>query len=280
MRLASSIFARVPDDPEELDKYRKSKMPDFVSRLHGTLNVLGPNRRQIVDAKSGKFDDDATDITDIHYPVRRALILRSLFGLEDKVSLDIDTGLLSALLRTKKYTHGNRSLEMIVRHLKKSGRSAHPAFAPPNQRGHGTMHVSGEDFDKLLASSHDYKATATVLAPAIHETWCRLTTGKPSTEKLGTVQYSVKYEKLPGDVKSDNLAAAIRIPEILSLVGLTVVRKASANDKTDTQSIALMTSASPGGTALPQIPNLTLSHSLPHQRNLTVQLPVKQRQWR
>jgi hypothetical protein len=97
------------------------------------------------------------------------------------------------------------------------------------------MHLDGEDFEKLLASTQDYKAMAAVLAPAIHATYLSLASGRPAS-----ANYKTTYEKLPGDIKSDNLAAAIRIPEILSLIGLTVVKKTSANDKTDKQTIALI----------------------------------------
>ena len=53
-------------------EFRLLKGPDFVSRLHGHLDVLGPNPRT---------DTDCVDVT---RPIRRALVLRALLKLDAK----------------------------------------------------------------------------------------------------------------------------------------------------------------------------------------------------
>ena len=92
---------RFDKEVERYQDFRMLKGPDFVSRLHGFLNVLGPSAR-------------ATDPSDISWPVRRASLLRTLLGVSDGEWLDIDPGLLHALLSVRALEHGARSLEKIV----------------------------------------------------------------------------------------------------------------------------------------------------------------------
>jgi hypothetical protein len=85
-----------------------AKVPDFVSRLNDYLDILGPNPRD------GNPDNDPA------YLIRRAFLLRSLFRdhasrlLDNKDELSIDTDVLRALLLTKNYKHGVRSILAII----------------------------------------------------------------------------------------------------------------------------------------------------------------------
>jgi len=78
---------------------------DFMSRLRGFLNILGPNPQ---------------DEQDQGYILRRALLLRSLFLKKAKPLfgkdnvLKIDEGVLRALLSIDYYRHGARSMECII----------------------------------------------------------------------------------------------------------------------------------------------------------------------
>ena len=56
------------------------------------------------------------------------------------------------------------------------------------------------------------------MAKAIHEYYRRL-----CREKGWPVKYDMDYTELPDDIKTDNLAAAARIPEVLSHAGLAVI---------------------------------------------------------
>jgi len=56
------------------------------------------------------------------------------------------------------------------------------------------------------------------MAKAIHEYYRRL-----CREKGWPVKYDMDYADLPDDIKADNLAAAARIPKVLSHAGLAVV---------------------------------------------------------
>jgi len=53
---------------ERYDGFKLLKGPDFISRLHGFLNVLGPNPREIRQRQH--LVPDPADIT---WPIRRAL---------------------------------------------------------------------------------------------------------------------------------------------------------------------------------------------------------------
>ena len=103
--------------------FKLLKGPDFVSRLHGFLNVLGPNPR---------------DENDITWPVRRALLLRGILQLPDSKELSIDPGLLSALIGVPKYWHGARSFEKILDALVQGrieGRLTRSALPPARTGG-------------------------------------------------------------------------------------------------------------------------------------------------
>jgi hypothetical protein len=81
-----------------------AKATDFLSRLRGYVDVLGPN-------------PDAPD--DRTYTLRRAILLRAIlqrsapqiFAGEE---MRIDESLLTAFLDVPKYLHGSRSMEAIV----------------------------------------------------------------------------------------------------------------------------------------------------------------------
>ena len=93
------------------EEFKAVKGPDFVSRLKGFLNVLGPNCQSTADGH------------DPYFIIRRAILLRSIFERNSKQlfqqehgtsRLAIDSGLLRAFLRIGEYRHGARSIESII----------------------------------------------------------------------------------------------------------------------------------------------------------------------
>jgi hypothetical protein len=93
-------FATTRDEAAE----RAAKKPDFLSRLRGYANILGPN-------PVGESDE--------LYVIRRAFLLRSLLKMkvpqlvaDGRVS--IDPGVLRAFLAVDRYLHGARSMEAII----------------------------------------------------------------------------------------------------------------------------------------------------------------------
>lgn len=97
------------EDPEEkvyFNKFfRKSKGLDFISRLRGYVNILGPNPISSHDSL---------------FIIRRAMILRSLIRrkaphlINKNRETQIDNGVLRAMLKVSSFKHETRSMEAIL----------------------------------------------------------------------------------------------------------------------------------------------------------------------
>lgn len=152
----------------ERDELRAAKGTDFVSRLKGFVNVIGPNP---------VGGDPATDP---HYLIRRAILLRSflsgsepqLFGDGDgKGRLRIDEGVLRAFLRTIKYRHGARSMESIIAMSRLSGhRQFERSSLPPEPQL--DLHVVALDFMRWVHAFEAEGERLERLAEAVHVVYC------------------------------------------------------------------------------------------------------------
>ena len=208
-------FGEPKEDKKAWDKYKLKKGPDFVSRLSGYLNVLGPNRRQCFDKKTKIWIDDPMDVC---FPVRRGLLMRSILKLFGDEYLKIDRGILSALIEVEKYNHGARSMEKILMQLKQPGDDViRRSNLPPAEIM--SIHADYESFIKIANRHLEFKTNADLLAPSVHEFYRKL------GEKEGWLREEMDkdYNDLPEDYKEDNRQAAARIPQALELVGLYVV---------------------------------------------------------
>ena len=130
-------FGPSEENANEYQEFKLLKGPDFVSRLHGTFDVLGPNQRQVFvrDGKGGgKWQSDKTDVC---FPVRRALLLRAklgLYGKRENDRMDMDLGLMKALLEPRAYKYGARSLEKVALSLKRDAVGAiNRSSLPPDE---------------------------------------------------------------------------------------------------------------------------------------------------
>jgi len=141
---AGGTSHRMEDFGTDLDEVErrtaKLKLPDFISRLKGFLNVLGPNPLE--------------GISDPYFIIRRAIILRVLIELnvphiinEDGPTrqVQIDRGILRALLETKRYKHGVRSMESVLAMSMLTGQSSFERSNLPPE-GQLNLHVDGRDF--------------------------------------------------------------------------------------------------------------------------------------
>ncbi len=208
------------------NEFKLLKGPDFKSRLNGYLNVLGPNRRQLYAPDCPETSPWKDDPSDICFPVRRALLLRVWLNAGDS-KLNIDRGLLSALLEVDRYTFGARSFEKIVESLHRQD----PAGISRSQLPHDEiirMNTKLSNFKSILTRAEDYQRLAHELAPAIHGKYCEFSSGQNSK-----VDYDELFDKLPLDIKADNVAAACRIPWILELAGLFLKRKTELSETSD-----------------------------------------------
>jgi hypothetical protein len=206
-------------------KFKMVKGPDFISRLNGFLNVLGPDPRQRFDEESQKWVSD--DVTpDNCYPIRRALLIRSVMKLAPDEHLQMDQGILTALLEISCYNHGARSLETVINLARHRAPTVVRSNLPPEEQL--SLHVDYEEFMALLKRDLPFRMNAEGLASAIHENFRAL-----SKKERTKIEYDVDFEALPPDIKASNVAAAARIPMVLSLAGLKVQPATSVPVKTD-----------------------------------------------
>ena len=216
---------------EQADRFREFKMlkgPDFISRLHGFLNVLGPNPRP-------------GSCHDITWPIRRALILRGILKLKDGTELNIDSGLLHALLGVSNYRHGARSFEKILDTLdqgKKNGRLNRSALPPEPLLARET---DVQQFYALLTQGDAFRNHPNLedLAAAIHYKFLSEAeksriqaekTASPEVEWKIDPAIKKSYDLLAEDSKASNRAAAQRIPDHLALIGQVILRRESGDD--------------------------------------------------
>jgi len=152
--------------------FKAAKGPDFISRLKGFINIMGPNpQRQPGDSA------EQAESRDPYYQIRRAVLIRSMFARKNKNLikggvLQIDRGLLRTLLKIPEYTHGARSIESIIEMSTLTDkdyfdRSSLPVPALLN------LHANADLFMKLLQSV-DFKDQDRVdrMAKAVHEIFC------------------------------------------------------------------------------------------------------------
>lgn len=153
---------------------KKRKGPDFVSRLRGYINIRGPNPQPAEPASPPRQDLSANatasplpdhplpdpQVDDPEFVLRRALLLRSMLernkdasGLFNSQSeLQIDDGVLRALLLVPVYHYGSRSLEAILEMSQLEGHHRFDQYALPPAEQLG-MHASVEAFLALTRST-------------------------------------------------------------------------------------------------------------------------------
>jgi hypothetical protein len=187
-----NIPVKSDEKTQTVENFIKVKGPDFVSRIHGYLNVCGPN-----PSKDGK---------DITYPVRRAMFIRIGLGVNIE-KLNIDYGLLRALLSVDSYKNGARSLDRILSYLKMSGNKQIVRSDLPSDEVI-EMNTPFEQFYKLMNEEIlDENSLANNLAPFIHKAWME--------KKVTDSSFYKEYYMLSNEQRFDNISAALRIKEVL-----------------------------------------------------------------
>ncbi|HYM45943.1 MAG TPA: FCD domain-containing protein [Solirubrobacteraceae bacterium] len=151
------------------EKFKNVKAPDFVSRLSGYVNIVGP------DPRGGDAEKDP------YYLIRRAVLLRSFLcrhapGIFRKVGRveqqpNIDQGVLRAFLLTKEYRHGVRSLGAIIATsaVGERDRFERSDLAAEAQLD---LHVDARDFLDLVHRPVIEKELLERLAEAVHVLFC------------------------------------------------------------------------------------------------------------
>jgi len=222
--ISESMEAFGRDLPEK--DFRDAKGPDFVSRLKGYVNILGPNPQSLEGGVSDPF-----------YVIRRAILLRSILRRDaaqlfesrsGRELLNIDSGVLRALLHTRRYRHGVRSMESVIAMSQLSGksrfeRSCLPAIAQLD------LHVEAQDFQSLVQQMDLEGELLERLAEAAHEVFVQklrdqgYTFGRATDDDKKTHSSLKPFSDLPEEEKEQNRANVRDIPLKLARVGYAII---------------------------------------------------------
>lgn len=194
----------------EKEDSKSVKLPDFVSRLRGHVDVFGL---------------DPPFNTNL---LRRALILRSNIlkkfpSLVDGSStLRINEGVLRAFLQVPEYSHGARSLEAILDMSQLVGKQEFdPSRLPPLRNLN--LHVDGDAFTALVQHHEKLGAKLEKIAQEIHARYLKEELGKKDKRghvvKIGDWDSLRYWEKLDDRFKKSNREQAASYPILLAAVG-------------------------------------------------------------
>jgi hypothetical protein len=237
------------------------KGPDFLSRIKGFINVMGPNpvlpfneREDCNQDTNDDFDQiNAARNADPEYMIRRAILINSLLQISYKQFfkngvLQIDDGVLNALLLVPKFKHGTRSMETIFKTSQLFGKDKyHRSDLPPESQMN--LHVDGQEFYELISKTPKYyeggeafyhlvneitfdEKVVEKMAVGIHAIYSLLfAAGKEENPLTITKEEFLSYyhnmknlpEAMPHDEVSQNYHNARKIPEKLTAVGFSIV---------------------------------------------------------
>ena len=183
-------------------EFRDAKGPDFVSRLKGFVDVLGPNPR------------DGNAAADPYYLVRRAILLRSLLlGQEEQLfrkrtvrdeetgeettvkRLEVDRGVMRGLLQTRVYRHGARSLESIIAMSQLGGARSFSRSALPAEP-QLDLHVDAREFLARVQAPELEGPLLDQLAEQMHVVFCEGMLARGSAWNEPDDDYLLRHEVL------------------------------------------------------------------------------------
>jgi hypothetical protein len=191
------------------DAFRALKGPDFVSRLKGHVDVLGPNPREAGAA-------------DPFWLLRRAILLRALLSrahpqLFAGGVLRIDSGVLRAFLWTRTYRHGARSMESIVATSRLHGKPVFERSSLPPEPILD-LHVDAADFLSLVQRLDLQGEILERLASANHAAYREgLASRGTATAAAGKT-----FSDLPDDEKEQNRSAVRDVAVKLAAAGFVM----------------------------------------------------------
>jgi hypothetical protein len=240
---------------------KAKKGPDFLSRIKGFLNVMGPNPlipycgadTAITDSLTKGEQISSSKNTDPEYIIRRAILINSLLQIGYRQLfidgiLQIDDGVLNAFLLVPRYKHGTRSLETIFKTSQLFGKTKyHRSDLPPESQLN--LHVDGQQFFELITQepvtldggeafyhlvneiTFDEQVVEKI-AVGIHSTYSLVSSIPAERNPLSiTKQEFMDHlnkinelpEGMPHDEVSQNYHNARKIPEKLDAVGFSIV---------------------------------------------------------
>lgn len=219
------------DFGEELapEDYRAAKVPDFISRLKGYVDVLGPNPPRLTP--------NGHEASDPYYVIRRAILIRSILERsapqlfekrEGCKVLKIDPGVLRAFLDVSRYKHGIRSIESIIAMSQLSDKTTFERSSIPAE-DQLDLHVDGREFLSLVQQIDLGSELLDRLAEAAHEVYCDGLRARgyqwgPETDEERRISSAlVPYEDLDEELKEQNRAYVRDIPNKLARIGYAMI---------------------------------------------------------
>lgn len=142
-----------------IKEFQSAKGPDFISRLRGYVNILGPNQ---IDEKWDQL-----------FIIRRAMLLRSLLErktphlINERGGAQIDNGVLRALLKVSRYKHESRSMEAILEMSRLSSAKKWEQSHLPS-KNQLKLHVDEEQFYHQLMRDTFFSEKLEKLSKDIH----------------------------------------------------------------------------------------------------------------
>ncbi len=208
--------------------FKSAKGPDFISRLKGFINILGPNPVKAINSKA---------VQDPYFIIRRAILLRAslkrnasqLFEKRGgKDLLKIDSGVLRALLKIGQYKHGARSIESLLTMSQLTGKTDFERSCLPSE-SQLDLHVDGKNFLSLVQQVELEGQMIENLAEAAHEVFCEgmkargFHYGPKTDETLKTHSALLPFTELPEYLKEQNRQNVRDIPNKLALAGYIMI---------------------------------------------------------
>jgi hypothetical protein len=184
------------------------KLPDFLSRLRGYVDVFG------LDPPVG------TNL------LRRAFILRSSIRKKFPTLLDaagavrIDNGVLRAFLQVPRYLHGARSLEAILDMSQLVGRTHFdPSLLPPERQLN--LHVNGQVFMQIVQQHQTLGDRLEQIAEEIHKIYLKEELAKGA--KLNSRPALKEWKDLGEIYRNSNREQAANYSNLTAAAGCEVV---------------------------------------------------------
>ena len=194
-------------------EFQMAKGPDFISRLRGYVNILGPNQ------------------TDEHWDqlfiIRRAMLLRSLLErraphlINSKLEALVDNGVIRAMLKVPRYKHESRSMEAIFEMSRLNVAKKWEQSHLPS-KDQLSLHVDEEQFLRHLMHDAFYSERVEIIAKEIYDVkvkYCK-------EDKKGSIKSS--FDELTEDERNLYKDQARHIPNALHRINYDTI---SVNEK-------------------------------------------------
>ena len=193
-----------------LHEFKDAKGPDFISRLRGYVNILGPNQ---TDEKWDQL-----------FIVRRAMLMRSLIErknpdlIDDSGEAQIDNGVLRALLKVPRYKHESRSMEAILEMSRLTNAVKwEQALLPSKEQL--SLHVDEEQFYRYLMSDTFFSEKVDSIAAALYHKRALLCEG----DRKEKIDNGKKWDHINEEVK-DYIHHQVRhIPAALNKINYELI---------------------------------------------------------